>query len=329
VIKVGGAPSSGGVAIRAVGESESGASGGVRGVVRLLPGGEVATGSATSRGCYLQIVIVGDVAIGAGVDFASRRELVQILQRESGGVVIPGGSPIRGGVAGRALRRGESSGNVVGNRATEGGCAVVFVFVATIAIGVGGSEIVIIVHVAIGAGRGGMHAGEGPAGGAVIEGGGGPGNGVVAGRAIGGGEGSARGRVRRIVGLLPGGEVATGIAAIVGLNLQRVIIVDVARGAVGGFTGRRELMRIGERKAGGVVIESGIRPRKSVVASGALRRGEASADVIGNIAAESLCLVPVGGVATVAIGVGGSECVVVVDVAVGASGDFSGRRKLV
>jgi hypothetical protein len=301
----------------------------VGGIIGLLPGREMAAGSTASRRSNLQIVIVGDMAVGAGVDFAGRRGLVQILQWESRGIVIPGRSPIRGGVARGALRRGESGSHVIWNGAAHGSRALVFILVATIAIGVGGGEVVIVIEVAVGAGRCGVNAGESPASGAVIKGGGGPGNRVVAGGAIGGGERSARGSVGGIIGLLPGGEVTSGISAIVRLNLKRVIIVDMASGAACCFTGRSELMGISEREAGGAVIERGARPGQSVVTDGALGRGEARRDVIGNIAAESLRLVPVRGVATVAIGVGGTERVVVVEVAICAGRDFSSRSELV
>ncbi len=92
----------------------------MRGIIRLLPSGEVASGCAASSRRDLQIVVVGNVAVGAGVHFAGGCELVQILQWEAGGVMAPGGSPIRGCVACGALGRGESGGNVIGNGAAHG-----------------------------------------------------------------------------------------------------------------------------------------------------------------------------------------------------------------
>ncbi len=50
-------------------------------------------------------------------------------------------------------------------------------------------------------------------------------------RAIGCGEGGAGLRMRRCVGLLPGGEVAAGVATIGGDDLKIVIVVDMATGA--------------------------------------------------------------------------------------------------
>ena len=65
------------------------------------------------------------------------------------------------------------------------------------------------------------------------------------------------------------------------------------------------------------------------MASGALRSGEAGGDVIWNVAAERLGAGPGSLVTTVAIRVRDGEGVVVVDVAIGAGTDFSGRSQLV
>ena len=140
--------------------------------------------------------------------------------------------------------------------------------VAAVAVGVGGSEIVIIVDVAEGAGRGGMSAGEWEAGDTVIEGCGGPRGSVVALRAIGGSEWSARLRVRGVVGLLPGGEVAAGVAAVGGGNLKIVVVVDVATG-----TGDVGVAR-GERKTSDAMVKGGGSPRSGVVALRAIGDGK-------------------------------------------------------
>ena len=103
VVKVGTAPACGGVASGAVGQREGGARSRVHGIVRLLPCSQVATRRAARRGSNLQAEIVADVAIGAGIDFSGRHELMQVLQREASRVVAPDGSPIRGGMAIRAL----------------------------------------------------------------------------------------------------------------------------------------------------------------------------------------------------------------------------------
>ena len=59
-----------------------------------------------------------------------------------------------------------------------------------------------------------------------------------------------------------------------------------------------------------------------------MRSGEASGHVVGDDATESLRAGPSGLVTAVAIGICRGESVVVVGVAVGASGDFTGWRKL-
>lgn len=70
-----------------------------------------------------------------------------------------------------------------------------------------------------------------------------------------------------------------------------------------------------EGEASGGVVEGGISPSSCVVALGAERSGEASGDVIGHIATESLRAVPIGLMAAVAIGIGGSQAVIVIDMA--------------
>jgi hypothetical protein len=74
--------------------------------------------------------------------------------------------------------------------------------------------------------------------------------------------------VSRIVGLLPGGEMATGIAAIGGSNLQIVIAVDVAGGA--GQIG----VAVGKQEACGAVIEFGAEPTVKAVTRRALTGNE-------------------------------------------------------
>jgi len=96
--------------------------------------------------------------------------------------------------------------------------------VAAVAVRVRGGEGIVVAHVAIGAGhnfargRQLVRAGQRPAGHGVIEHHVCPQRRVVAGGAIGRREGRSRCRVRRIVGLLPGGQVTTGIPAIRRLN---------------------------------------------------------------------------------------------------------------
>ena len=128
---------------------------------------------------------------------------------------------------------------------------------------IGGSDlqIIVIVNVATGARNVGMAIGQQETSSAVIENGGSPGDGVVATGAVGSGEGRAGLGVRGIVGLLPGGQVAAGVAAIGGSDLQVVVIVDVAirTGNVG--------VAIGQQEAGGAVIEFSTQPAIKAVAA--------------------------------------------------------------
>jgi hypothetical protein len=180
--------------------------------LRAVPIGSVAAiAGCVRRG---QGVIVVDVAIGAGFDCGARggRHLVRTRERPARGAVIelpvsPGNSVMAGGAeCGR-----KSGSNVIGNNAAERLRAVPIGLVATVAIGVGAGEIVVVVDVTERAGRGGMRAGERPTGGAVIEARADPAIEIVAALAIRGGECRAGRGVRRIDGVLPILQVA-GIA---------------------------------------------------------------------------------------------------------------------
>ncbi len=69
-----------------------------------------------------------------------------------------------------------------------------------------------------------------------------------------------------IVGLLPGGEVAAGVAAVRRRNLQSVIPANVT-----GKAGHGGVF-IGEREASGAVIKFSVRPFGDGMAGSALRR---------------------------------------------------------
>ena len=99
-------------------------------------------------------------------------------------------------------------------------------------------------------------------------------------------------------GLLPGSQVATGVATIGGSDLEGVIIVDVAGSA------KHVGVAVGEREANGSVVEFAIGPGGDGMASGASRGcgGETRADVVGDVAAECLRLVPIGRMAGHALG---------------------------
>ena len=61
--------------------------------------------------------------------------------------------------------------------------------------------------------------------------------------------------MRRIVGLLPGRQMASRVAAVGRCNRQRVVIVDVARRAGRRFPRRCHLVRIRQRETRGRVVE--------------------------------------------------------------------------
>ena len=147
-----------------------------------------------------------------------------------------------------------------------------------------------------------------------------PGDGVVARGTIGHGKRTSGRRMRRIVRGLPGAQVAARIPAVRGLNIQRIIVVDVALRARGYFPRGRHLVGIGERETGSAVIESCVRPRRGVVASGTLRHRKAPADVIWHVATQSLRAVPVLQVAAGVSAIRGRNLqrVVVVDMALRA-----------
>lgn len=132
---------------------------------------------------------------------------------------------------------------------------------ATVAICIGGGEVVVVVDMALRTGGRDMRAGQWPTRCGVIERGGRPGDCVVAARTIRGGKGRAGSRVRGIIRLLPGREMAAGVAAIARLNGQVVIIVDVA-GAAGNAR-----VSVCQRESRARVIEIGLKKRIESVAA--------------------------------------------------------------
>ena len=102
---------------------------------------------------------------------------------------------------------------------------------------------------------------------------------VVTVRAIRRRERGPRRRVHRIVGPLPAAsvvriQVALGVRAIGRLDLQVVIVVDMAVGAGVHLARRRHLMRIGQRETCGGVVKTRGQPRDRIVAVGASRDRE-------------------------------------------------------
>jgi len=115
-------------------------------------------------------------------------------------------------------------------------------------------QTVVVVDMARSARHVGVSVGQQEARGAVIEDRRGPGNGVVAARAVGNSKSRARRGVHRIVGLLPGGQMAARVPAVVRRGRQVVIVVDVAGGT--GHIG----MAIRQQEPGRAVIELRAQP---------------------------------------------------------------------
>ncbi len=205
---------------------------------------------------------------------------VRIRQRKAKGRVVKLAiGPLRNWVASRASRccRREAGGNVVRYSAAKCRSAVPSRLVATVAICVRGREAVVVAHVAIHAGhnfsrwRKLMRACQRPSGCGVVKHHIRPQRRVVAGSAIGRRERRARRRVCRIVGLLPGRQVASGISTIRRADLQIEIIVEVAVRAGGHFACRRHLVRVRKWKTGGRVVKICRKPGNRIMASGASR----------------------------------------------------------
>ena len=119
----------------------------------------------------------------------------------------------------------------------------------------------------------------------------------MAGGAIGSGEGGSRGGVIGAVRLLPGCQVASGIAAIRRRNAKTVIVIDVAGGAGRHLAAvRGQGVRVRQGKTKRVVVKFSIRPFGDGVARGARgRRGrKIGFDVIGHATAKRRRAVPRG-----------------------------------
>jgi len=114
----------------------------------------------------------------------------------------------------------------------------------------------------------------------------GPGNRVVASGAVRCRKSGAGRRVRRIIGLLPCRQMATGVAAICGLNRQIVISAYVTLRAGCDLASRSHLMRIRQRETCGSVIELSVGPGGNRMAgrAGAGRRREIRGHVVRYVA---------------------------------------------
>ena len=204
-------------------------------------------------------------------------------------------------VAGRTHRGRKPRGNVVRHSTAKCRGAIPGRLVAPIAIRVGCGEGVVVPHVTIGAGhdfarrRQLVRAGQRPASRGVIKDRRGPSNGVVAGGAIGRCKWRSSAGMHRIVGLLPRRQVASRISAVIRLDRQIVIIVDVAGSAAGHLAAiGYKRMRICERKAERSVVKLAVRPLRDRVASRAGRRcrREARGNVVRHSAGKGRRAVP-------------------------------------
>ena len=124
-----------------------------------------------------------------------------------------------------------------------------------------------------------MRAQQRPASRGVVEGRGQKRDGVVTGGAIRRRERCSRCRVHRVCGSLPTSsvvriQVALRVSAIRRLDLQIVVVVDVAVRAGSDFACRRHLMRIGQRETRGGMIKIRVQPGNCVVAVGTSRNGK-------------------------------------------------------
>ena len=155
------------------------------------------------------------MALIAARHLSGRGDLVRIRQRKSRiGVIESGIRPQDRVVTLRTQRSWETRRDVIGYVPAEGGCAVPGCLMAAVAIGVCGGEVVIVIYMAVRAHvyfacrRQLMRTKQWPTRGRVVEHHVGPQRGVVAVRAIGRCKGRARRGVRRVIGLLPGCQVA-------------------------------------------------------------------------------------------------------------------------
>ena len=140
----------------------------------------------------------------------------------------------------------------------------------------------------------------------------------MTGRAIRGHKCGTRRRVRRVIRLLPGRQVAARIAAVGRLDAETIVAAHVALRAGADLAGRRHLMRIGQWETSRALIELAVGPGGDGVTRGAGGRsgGEIRRHVIGHVAAQGLRATPRGLVAAHAIG--GCQTVIIVNVALRA-----------
>lgn len=237
-------------------------------IIRRLPSRQMALGVSAIRWRNIQTVVVVDVAGSARGRLSGRHKLVRVRQREACGCVIKHRSRPRSRVVARGTHRSrESCSDVIRHTSAERWGALPGRLMATVTIRVCRCERIVVADVAIGThydlacGLQLVRTGKRPAGRAVIKCGGVPSNRVVAGRAVSRREGRTGRWVHRVVGLLPGRQMATGIAAVRRSDLKIVVVVDVAGSAAGHLaTIGDKRVGIGQRKAERGVIKLAVRP---------------------------------------------------------------------
>jgi hypothetical protein len=201
-------------------------------VIGLLPRRQMASGISAICGRNRQIVVVVDVAGNAAWHLAAvSDQRVRIRQREAERVVVERAvRPFRDRMAGRASggRRGKARRDVVRNASAEGRRAVPRCLMAAHAVR--RIQRVVVVDVAGQTGRGSrrsVRSCECESRHTVVEGSGIPPFGSMAIGAVSDGKPRAGRRVGRVIGLLPGRQMALRVSAVRRRNRQVVVVVDM------------------------------------------------------------------------------------------------------
>ena len=269
VVERRGIPSHGGVARRAVGGGKCSPGSGVHGIICPLPGRQMASGISAIGRRNRQSIVVVDVAQGA------LHTRMSVGQRESSRVVVEHSSrPGSNRVASGACRCGswETGRDVIRHVAANRRGALESSRVATVTIR--RIQRVVVAHMARRAGsrrRRHVRAGQSKSCRAVIKSSRRPAGRIVASGAVHRSKRGSRSGVNRIVGLLPGGQMALRISAIGWGNRQIVVVIDVARSA--GHIG----VSGGEQESCGAVIECCGCPAGCCVACRAIHSRKCSA----------------------------------------------------
>jgi len=145
---------------------------------------------------------------------ASRREMCAGQGKAGGSMIKRSIGPCCCVVAGRTLGLRVGQSDVVRYCTAEGLGAVPIRRVAAVAIGVGTREVIVVANVAGDAGARQVRSCQWPARDRMIKGVVGPHNRIVAGGAVGRSESRARSRVRRVVRVVPVGEMAVLVSAV-------------------------------------------------------------------------------------------------------------------